>query len=306
MDVLATLDIPREWVFLAVLMLAVTILVFGIGFMFVGAKSALDRRVHNLASPEQKQEKSKVIDTLESLAPSYVPRSEKEQQSVRLKLMHAGFHHKNAIANFYALKMLSFTIGAVLAAVVFVLSSNGSQSILYAALLVFIGLFAPNFILARIASKRQRRIRAGIPDTLDLLVVCTESGLGFLAAMKRVASETYISHPELADELETICAKVKAGVELPRAFDELVVRTGLSELKGLVSMLSHASRIGGSLSDTLRDYNEDYRDRRNQAAEEIAAKIPTKMLFPMLLFIWPCFFIVAIGPAVITIVSAFE
>jgi tight adherence protein C len=127
-----------------------------------------------------------------------------------------------------------------------------------------------------------------------------------MAAMKRVANETYIAHPEFADELETVCIKVKAGVELPQAFNELVIRTGLYELGGLVSMLSHASRIGGSLSGTLRDYTEDYRDKRNQAAEELAAKIPTKMMFPMVLFIWPCFFIVAVGPAILNIMKAFE
>ncbi|MGU3846366.1 type II secretion system F family protein, partial [Vibrio diabolicus] len=87
---------------------------------------------------------------------------------------------------------------------------------------------------------------------------------------------------------------------------ELVLRTGLEELMGLVSMLSHASRIGGSLVNSLREYTEDYRDKRQQAAEEIAAKIPVKMMFPMVLFIWPCFFIVAIGPALISLAEAFS
>lgn len=171
-------------------------------------------------------------------------------------------------------------------------------------ILVALGLFAPNFVLGRMVTKRQRRVRAGVPDALDLLVVCTESGLGFKAALRRVGDEMLISHPDFADELLTVCAKIKAGVEMSDAFQELIQRTGVTEIQGLVSMLAHASRIGGSLSKTLRDYTEDFRDKRNQEVEEIAAKIPTKMIFPLLMFIWPCFFIVAVGPAIIKLLDA--
>ena len=154
-------------------------------------------------------------------------------------------------------------------------------------------------------NKRQHLIRAGVADMLDLLVVCTESGLGFNASLRRVADELVISHTELADELDTVCVKIQAGKTMPEALRELVVRTGIEEISGLVSMLSHASRIGGSLVHSLREYTEDYRDKRHQAAEEKAAKIPVKMMFPMVMFIWPCFFIVAIGPALISLMDAF-
>ena len=159
-------------------------------------------------------------------------------------------------------------------------------------------------MLSRFQKERQRKIRNGVPDALDLLVVCTEAGLGFNAALGRVASELYISQPELADELDTVFAKIQAGITMPDALSQLVERTGLVELEGLISLLSHASRMGGSLAQTLRDYTEDFRDKRQQAAEEIAAKIPTKMLFPMLLFIWPCFFIVALGPGMMIVMDA--
>lgn len=112
-----------------------------------------------------------------------------------------------------------------------------------------------------------------------------------------------MSHPEFADELDTVCVKFSAGVELESAFEELVRRTGVDEITGLVKMLAHAAKIGGSLSQTLREYTEDYRDKRNQEIEELAAKIPTKMIFPLLLFIWPCFFIVAIGPSILNIID---
>lgn len=141
---------------------------------------------------------------------------------------------------------------------------------------------------------------------LDLLVVCTESGLGLNAALMRVSKELGMSHPDLADELDTVCLKIKAGYDMSEAFQGFVERTGVEELAGLISMLSHAARIGGSLSQTLRDYTEDFRDRRTQEVEEIAAKIPTKMIFPLLVCIWPCFFIVVIGPALINLMDVFS
>ncbi|EGQ9132950.1 type II secretion system F family protein, partial [Vibrio parahaemolyticus] len=183
----------------------------------------------------------------------------------------------------------------------------GSKYVYFLMILsIFVGLFIPNIFLSRMINQRQKSIRASVADMLDLLIVCTESGLGFNAALRRVADELVVSHPELADELDTVCNKIQAGKTMPEALHEMVVRTGLEELVGLVSMLSHASRIGGSLVNSLREYTEDYRDKRQQAAEELAAKVPVKMLFPTVFFIWPCFFIVAVGPAIITLIEAFS
>jgi tight adherence protein C len=220
--------------------------------------------------------------------------------------MHAGFHQSNSLSMFYAIKSVTTIIGVMVATLVYLTIPESKYLYTFMALAVFVGLVLPDFILRRMIDKRQRAIRAGVPDMLDLLVVCTESGLGFNAALRRVADELVISHPELADEVDTVCNKIQAGKPMPEALRELVYRTGLDELMGLVSMLSHASRIGGSLVNSLREYTEDYRDKRQQAAEEMAAKIPVKMMFPMVLFIWPCFFIVAIGPALISLAEAFK
>lgn len=310
MDILLSdfvgLNISRDLLILGGVLLAVTVSVFLIGYVLVNMTTNINRRVGELADTEKKRQSSRLRDTLESLSPLYVPGDSKERESIRHQLMHAGYHDKSAIARFYAIKFISFFLGLFAAGIAYILLSESKQ--LYNIMIgaVFLGLFMPNIFLRNMVKKRQRKIRAGVPDALDLLVVCTESGLGFVAALRRVANETYISHPEFSDELDTVCIKIKAGVEMPQAFSELVLRTGLEELNGLVAMLSHASRIGGSLANTLRDYNDDYRDKRNQAAEEIAAKIPTKMIFPMLLFIWPCFFIVSLGPAILTLMKAFE
>ncbi|MEZ9130305.1 type II secretion system F family protein [Vibrio breoganii] len=310
MDALAKyFDITGESIFLIMLMVSVAVFVLTIGFFILGINSPLRRKVHKLTGHEDKGKEafnSKIEGTLESLAPLAKPNNEKEVETMRHKLMHAGFHQNNSLAVFYSVKLFSALLGLLLASALYVWSPDWSQLNTAILLVVAMGIFLPDYLLSRKIKSRQSKIRAGVPDGLDLLVVCTESGLGFNASIQRVAKEISVSHPEFADELDTVCSKIQAGVELPKAFHELVVRTGIFELKGLVSMLSHASRIGGSLADSLRSYVEDYRDKRYQATEEIAAKIPAKMLFPTILFIWPCFFIVILGPAVIILSDSFK
>ena len=301
-------EIKREWFILGMILFATSLLVLSVGFILSGINSPLRKKLNRLSvkSPQTLKSNEKVDGTLESLSPVIAPTSVKERESTRRKLMHAGFHDKRTLTNFYALKVLSVIVGLFVAAVVYFMLPGLAMIKFIMLSIVFISLLIPSFILNHLISIRQLSIRKGMPDALDLLVVCTESGLGFLPALRRVSDELTISHSELADELYTVSAKIKAGVEMPDAFNEFIDRTGVVEFAGLVSILSHASRVGGSIAQTLRDYTEDLRDRRNQEIEEIAAKIPTKMLFPMLLFIWPCFFIVALGPALITLSKAFS
>lgn len=305
---LAGLAINQETLLFALILITTILVVMTIGSIALGVNSPVKRKLAELSGDksEKVSANSKVADTLESLAPLTSPTSEKERQTTRNKLMHAGFHQSNSLSMFYAIKSVTTIIGVMVATLVYLTIPESKYLYTFMALAVFVGLVLPDFILRRMIDKRQSAIRAGVPDMLDLLVVCTESGLGFNAALRRVADELVISHPELADEVDTVCNKIQAGKPMPEALRELVYRTGLDELMGLVSMLSHASRIGGSLVNSLREYTEDYRDKRQQAAEEMAAKIPVKMMFPMVLFIWPCFFIVAIGPALISLAEAFK
>ncbi|AUW04142.1 MULTISPECIES: type II secretion system F family protein [Vibrio harveyi group] len=305
---LAGLAINQETLLFALILITTILVVMTIGSIALGVNSPVKRKLAELSGDKREKvsANSKVADTLESLAPLTSPTSEKERQTTRNKLMHAGFHQSNSLSMFYAIKSVTTIIGVMVATLVYLTIPESKYLYTFMALAVFVGLVLPDFILRRMIDKRQRAIRAGVPDMLDLLVVCTESGLGFNAALRRVADELVISHPELADEVDTVCNKIQAGKPMPEALRELVYRTGLDELMGLVSMLSHASRIGGSLVNSLREYTEDYRDKRQQAAEEMAAKIPVKMMFPMVLFIWPCFFIVAIGPALISLAEAFK
>ncbi|WP_414931933.1 type II secretion system F family protein [Vibrio europaeus] len=301
------LQIDEQTAFLVLILIATILAIFTVLMLFMGSRSPLTQKLEELrkSSGGGKLKKNRRLDnTLESLAPVMQPSNSKNNESVRSQLMHAGFHDANAITIFYALKGLAILFGVAIAAALYFFLPEMSHLNIAMIVAVAIGIYVPNIVLNFLVNKRQSRIRGGVPDALDLLVVCTESGLGFGAALRRVADELMISHPDFADELDTVCAKIKAGVEMSVAFNELVERTGVKEIAGLVTMLSHASRIGGSLAQTLREYTEDFRDKRNQEVEEIAAKIPTKMIFPLLLFIWPCFFIVAIGPSMLALSSS--
>lgn len=295
--------------FMLFVLVTTIIVVMTVGYIFIGVNSPVKRKLSEISVGENVQRSSrneKVMNTLESLAPLTASGNEKDRQTNRMLLMHAGFHQKNALSLFYSIKSLTTILGLLIAAGLYLSFPKSNNLYIYMAACAFIGLILPDFILKRMVKKRQNRIRAGVADMLDLLVVCTESGLGFNASLRRVANEMVISHPDLADEIDTVCMKIQAGKSMPDSLREFVIRTGLDEFMGLVSMLSHASRVGGSLVDSLREYTEDYRDKRQQAAEEIAAKIPVKMMFPMVMFIWPCFFIVAIGPSLIQLAEAFK
>lgn len=305
-QVLSDLQIEEQTFFLALILIATILVMFTLFLIVVGTRAPMSVRLEELkrTAPGEKLKKGRKLgNTLDSIAPTLTPSNSKESQSIRQQLMHAGYHDANALSVFYAIKGGAILIGVGMAAALYFLVPEMSNLNLAMIASVAFGLYMPNVGLNHLVNKRQSRIRGGVPDALDLLVVCTESGLGFNSALRRVADELVISHPDFADELDTVCVKIKAGVEMSDAFDDLVERTGIKELAGLVTMLSHASRIGGSLSQTLREYTDDFRDKRNQEIEEIAAKIPTKMIFPLLLFIWPCFFIVAIGPSMLSITA---
>ncbi|GEM80163.1 type II secretion system F family protein [Vibrio superstes] len=299
--------LTRDNIFLLMVLIGTVLAVLAFGMIVLGVNSPVKRKLKAIGGETLTPAKSeKFGNALESMAPMMVPNSKKERDSIQSQLIQGGFHDPSALSLFYAIKLITALVGLFLAVASFLLMKDSSYMPLVIIIALWCGLFGPNMFLAKLVSERKDKIKAAVPDALDLLVVCTESGLGFNAALKRVGDELTISHPEFADELDTVCGKIQAGVEMPIAFKELVDRTGVDELTGLVSMLSHAAKVGGSIAQTLRDYTEDYRDKRTQAAEEVAAKIPTKMLFPMVMFIWPCFFIVALGPGLMTLFDALK
>jgi tight adherence protein C len=235
-----------------------------------------------------------------------LPTKETEVSQVKQQLTHAGFRGPNALMIYYATKT---SLAISMPAVVFIAApffpGIDTRILLFFAMAAsFTGLMAPNVFLEHAVKKRKRLLRNGFPDALDLLVVCVESGLGLATAIQRVSDEIAISHPELAEELALVNAQVRAGVDRVDALKHLAQRTGLEDIRGLVALLAQSMRFGTSVADTLRVYSEEFRDKRMQAAEEQAAKIGTKLIFPLVTCLFPSFFIVAVGPAILKVMIA--
>lgn len=236
-----------------------------------------------------------------------MPTNARERDVMDQRFVKAGLSSPNAMPAFYGIKAL----GALAMLTLWTMSESmlpkltTSQVVFYSALCTFIGVMLPNFVLNRLIERRQRALRNAFPDALDLLVVCIESGLGLVAALQRVAGELQVSHPELAAELSRINAEIGAGMERDQALRNLADRTGLDDIRGLVGLLVHSMRFGTSIADALRVYSEEFRDKRMQRAEEIAATLGTKMIFPLIFCFFPSFFLVAVGPAVIRVIQAF-
>jgi tight adherence protein C len=250
---------------------------------------------------------SRVRTALQPMARYVMPTSDKELGSMQQRFVRAGYTSADAMPLFYALKIalaVAFFI-AYVAAAHWLPRPGASRNMFFAAGAAFLGLMLPNFFLNRKVERRQRKLRNAFPDALDLLIVCVESGLGLTAALQRVAVELKVSGPELAAELERINAEMQAGMDREIALRSLATRTGLTDVRALVGLLVQTLRFGTSVADTLRVYAEEFRDKRLQAAEEKAATIGTKMIFPMVVCFFPSFFLVAIGPGIIRVLRVF-
>lgn len=238
------------------------------------------------------------------------PHKESERSGMQLKLVQAGFRGPAALGVLYASKLVLAAGLPVLALTALSLWAKTpvplSVKVLIGLGACFIGSLIPDMFVARRFEARKAQLMDGLPDALDLLVTCTEAGLGLNAALERVAEQMPGSHPELAHELGQVNAEIRAGIDRNAALKNLGERTGLEEIHGLVSLISHSTRLGTGVAGTLRIYAEDFRDRRMQRAEEIAATLGTKLIFPLMLCLFPSFFVVAVGPAVIGVMRALK
>jgi len=165
------------------------------------------------------------------------------------------------------------------------------------------GYFLPTLFLRRMIDSRQKKIKQALPDALDLLVVCVEAGQGLNAAMKRVSEDFMVSCPALAKELNLVNLEINAGLEREQALRNLADRTGVEEVASLCSILIQSDRFGTSVATALKVQSETLRTTRRQKLEELAAKTPVKLIFPLLLFIFPAIMVVILGPAVIRIME---
>ena len=232
------------------------------------------------------------------------PKTGWEESNLRVRFMQAGLRQFSWPAIYFASK----TILALLLPGLFLIYQGLSSmqltiniNMLILLLLAVIGYYLPNVLLANATRRRQRELQDALPDALDMMMVCVEAGLGLDAAMLRAGSEIGLRSAALSDELNLVALELRMGVKREHALRNLALRTGVNDISSFVAMLVQADRFGTNIADALRIQTEMMRTLRRLRAEERASKIPLKLLFPLIFFIFPSLLLVLLGSAMISI-----
>ena len=248
--------------------------------------------------------KETVVKLSEPLAKLALPSEEWEKSALRARFMHAGYRGNAAPTIYFAAKTL---LALIFPGLFFSFAGIGQLQLepasLTLILLIFaaIGFYLPNLLLERRIKLRQRELFESFPDAIDLMTVCVEAGLGLDAALAKVGEEMELRSPILAEEIHLVGLELRAGASREKALRNLALRTGVEEIEALVAMLVQADRFGTSTADSLRVYSDTLRTKRRLRAEEAAAKIALKLLFPLIFCIFPALMVVLLGPAFISI-----
>ncbi len=235
-----------------------------------------------------------------------VPTEREARSKAARRLRHAGIRSPTALRAFFGARLALAVVlpGILLAFLIPMFRLPLAPTLLFAISGALAGYLLPTFWLERAIARRQRALRRGLPDALDLLVVCSEAGLGLGQGIQRVAQDLEVSHPELSEELQLFNMQTRAGMDNREALRDLEDRTGVEDIRGLVTTLLQSMRFGTSIAATLRIFAVELRDKRTQQAEELAAKVSTKMLFPLVFCVFPSFFVVALGPPLLGAMEA--
>ena len=302
-----------------VLLGATFIIVFSaaLGVMLITRPNVLQRRLDAIApgtagrggsattdGPSQWMET--IVKASAHVAKLSLPTEGWDKSALRTRFMNAGWRSTSAAGIYFAAKT-ALALGLPLIALMMLgsLPSKISHSLAMIAMLLMLlatlGYYLPNAVLARQVDRRQQEIFENLPDSLDLMTVCVEAGLGVDAAMLRVADEIHVKSQVLSDEFSLVLLELRAGSSREKALRNLAMRTGVSDVETLVAMLVQAERFGTSVGTALRVHTDMLRTKRRHLAEERAAKVALKLLFPLMFFIFPSLLMVLLGPAVIQI-----
>jgi len=259
----------------------------------------------------QIEEKSKlapwvgrIVELTKPVAQLSVPKEGWETSQLRIRFMNAGYRSEIAPTIFFLAKTLLTFLLPIIYVLYIVISATAVKPntiLLMIIVCAALGYFLPNVFLARRIAYRKREIFESFPDAMDLIIVCVESGLGLDAALSRVGEEMHMISPTLGEELHLINLELRAGSSRERALRNLALRTGVEDIDTLVAMLVQSDRFGTSIAQALRVHAENLRTKRRLRAEEAAAKIALKLLFPLIFFIFPSMLLVLLGPALISI-----
>lgn len=305
--------LDQRWIILAAVFLGVGALVWFLLDLFSKDQQASaemrldllnDRKRASSSADDKVKGVNKVTKALEMASPALSkhlePKTQEEKGKLVQRLSEAGFRSEEAPAMFLSIKVIVAITGFVLAGGISALTSGFNQSILLRAILGGgIAFFMPEMILDFLRSSRKKQITLGLPDCLDLMVVSVEAGLGLDQAMRKVSEEMRSSYRVLAEEIQLCTLHLQMGKVRASVLQDLGQRTGVEDLRTLATLLIQADKFGSGVAQALRVQSDSMRIKRQQIAEEKAAKTAVKLIFPLVVFIFPGVFVVLVGPAAI-------
>lgn len=269
-----------------------------------GRLASVRARGPEAGAPEANGWVEKVVRVAQPFSRLSVPEEGWERSALRTRFMNAGWRHQHAPTLYFAAKtLLALGMPAVAAVVVnqYWPAMPGQRFMLVLLASAAFGYYIPNVVLEQMARRRKRAIFENIPDALDLLTVCVEAGLSLERALVKVAGEIHVRSLVLAQELQLVLMEMRAGFTKERALRNFALRSGVEDVDTLVAMLIQSERFGTSMGTSLRVHSDNLRTKRRLMAEEAAAKIALKLLFPLIFFIFPTLLMVLVGPAGIQI-----
>jgi tight adherence protein C len=299
------------WVVYGAVFLAIAAIAWLAVEYLLGNRSRAEERLEDFRDPAARKRREEqgglsMSKLLASAAPAlskFQPKNEQEHSKLKLELSYAGFRSDNAPSVYIALRVIGGVVGLFLGAGIGLFTGGANMTAVVKTVITAATLFyMPTLILMWMAKKRKEQIFLGLPDCLDLMVVCVEAGLGLDQAMRKVAEEMRKSFRVISEEFGIANMQLQMGRGRTQVLQELGIRSGVDELRALASILIQADKFGSSIAQALRVQSDSMRTRRKQIAEEKAAKTAVKLIFPLVLFIFPGIFVVLVGPAAITMV----
>jgi len=281
------------------------------GGLLLFYRQAMLQRVSDVVAPRPKR--APLLGTIQQTGSSLggfvgnldriIPKSEQEKTVVNRRMVRAGYRSESAAKVFYGAKVL---VPVLLLVVSWISGLLDASPFFALAASLGVGFLLPDFWLGNRIKARQKKIRRGLPDVLDFMVICIEAGLGIDQATARTAQELTVAHPALSDELDVLVLEQRAGRPRADAWRGFAERTDVETVRVLATILIQAEQLGTSISKTLRVHSDSLRTQRRQKIEEQAAKTSVKLVFPLVFFIFPSLFLVVLGPEAIMMAEAFK
>lgn len=303
-----------QTVVLAITFIAGFLAIMGVGLVVSFLYNPIDRNIGKIRdlSEEQQGKKSSYIkkekssNILYSVGKKFAPKDLDKISATRKWLIKAGLYDNYHYYIYWGVKILLFIfLPTLLYAYLNFMNMPISQNVRWFVVSIMIPLFVVDFFILLKIKGRQEKIFCGLPDVLDLLVICIESGLGFQSAINKVCDEIHLTNKVLYTELKITVNSMRLSMSKEAALHQLGERTGVQDLKSLAAVIIQSEKFGTRLADALRVHSDDLRVRRRQRAEEMAQKTTVKLLFPLIIFIMPCIFVVVAGPAILGLIKVF-